>query len=55
MGEYLGRCLAATTLQTGLQARNIHVIGHSLGGQMLGTLGRSYTQWLEDLGQTCKY
>lgn len=51
VGEYLGRCLALTSLQTGLQSENIHVIGHSLGGQMLGTLGRSYTNWRQELGK----
>jgi len=49
VGEYLGRCLAGASLQTGLQGSNIHIIGHSLGGQMLGTVGRTYTKWLKEL------
>jgi len=52
VGEYLGRCLAGVSLQTGLQGSNIHMIGHSLGGQMLGTVGRTYTRWLQELKQS---
>jgi len=49
VGEYLGRCLAGISAQTALRGSNIHVIGHSLGGQMLGTLGRAYEWWSQEL------
>jgi len=46
VGEYLGRCLAGISADTGLLGSDIHVAGHSLGAQMLGTLGRSYEWWM---------
>jgi len=49
VGEYLGRCLAGISKETGLRGRDIHIIGHSLGGQMLGRLGRAYHRWVKHL------
>ena len=49
VGEYLGRCLAGISKATGLRAEDIHFTGHSLGGQMLGTLGPSYKWWMGHL------
>ena len=49
VGEYLGRCLAGISNTSGLRAEDIHMIGHSLGGQMLGTLGLAYKRWMRRL------
>ena len=49
VGEYLGRCLAGLSKATGLRAEDIHMTGHSLGGQMLGTLGPTYKRWMGHL------
>jgi len=49
VGEYLGRCLAGISKATGLRGRDIHIAGHSLGGQMLGRLGRAYFWWVKHL------
>jgi len=41
VGEFTGRCLASLLTQTGLQARDLHMVGHSLGGQLVGKAGRT--------------
>ena len=46
VGEYLGRCLAGISKATGLRAEDIHFTGHSLGGQMLGTMAAIFGQFL---------
>ena len=38
VGEFTGRCLASLLTQTGLQARDLHMVGHSLGGQLVVSL-----------------
>jgi len=45
VGEYTGQMLADMVTKEGLDASNLHLIGHSLGGQGMGHAGRT----LEDL------
>ena len=49
VGEYLGRCLAALSKAHNLEGGNIHFTGHGMGGQMLGTVGRTYNRWTRRL------
>lgn len=41
VGHFTGRCLAALVRWTRLQARDIHLVGHSLGAQLMGKAGRT--------------
>jgi len=42
VGEFAGLCLAELSNSHGLGAELIHLVGHSLGGQSVGKMGRSF-------------
>jgi len=42
VGDYAGRCLAELCNMYGLEAEQLHLVGHSLGGQSVGKMGRSF-------------
>ena len=42
VGNYLGRCLAKLSEETRVKARDIHLLGHSLGAHLVGKAGRVY-------------
>ena len=42
VGNYLGRCLAKLSEETRVEARDIHLLGHSLGAHLVGKAGRVY-------------
>jgi len=40
VGEFTGLCMAALAANTGLQAGQMHLVGHSLGAHLVGKAGR---------------
>eukprot|EP00091_Calanus_sinicus_P019315 TRINITY_DN479_c0_g1_i4.p1 TRINITY_DN479_c0_g1~~TRINITY_DN479_c0_g1_i4.p1 ORF type:complete len:571 (+),score=145.01 TRINITY_DN479_c0_g1_i4:112-1824(+) len=42
VGEFAGLCLAELSNSYGLSADFLHLVGHSLGGQSVGKMGRSF-------------
>ena len=43
VGTHIGEFTIRLIMQTGLSHSKIHAVGHSLGGQALGHLGRTVT------------
>jgi pimeloyl-ACP methyl ester carboxylesterase len=43
VGTVVGACLAALFQQRNIPLRNLHLVGHSLGGQAMGQAGRTIT------------
>ena len=41
VGTVVGACLSALFAQRGIPLRNLHLVGHSLGGQAMGQAGRT--------------
>ena len=43
VGAFLGLCLAALSQEAGVPAAGLHLLGHSLGGHLMGRAGRVYS------------
>ena len=44
VGTYVGKCLASLKTRFDIPAEKFHMAGHSLGGQMLGAVGRAFEE-----------
>jgi len=44
VGQFLGTCLAELSKSHGVDASDIHMVGHSLGAQVMGKAGDTYKQ-----------